>query len=74
MADLARAVACLRISGEHLVPAEVSALLGCEPSAAWAKGEQLPHRRTPTAATFGMWQFEANETEPAISTPRSTRF
>lgn len=65
MAHLARAVASLRIAGEDLVPADVSALLGCDPTRGWAKGDTLGSRRATRTARFGMWTLEAHETESA---------
>src|SRR4051794_30509829 len=65
VADLSRAVAALRVTGEHLVPADVSALLGCEPTKCWANGDTLASHRTTRTARFGLWSLEADETEPA---------
>ncbi len=65
VAELARAVAALRITAEDLVPSEVSALLGCEPTKAWAKGDSLTSPRPTRTASFGMWRLHADETEPA---------
>jgi len=65
MADLARAAAALRITGDDLVPADVTAALGCEPTRSWAKGDMLTSFRTTRTAGFGMWTLQAEETEPA---------
>lgn len=65
MADLARAVASLRVTGENLVPADVSALLGCESTKSWAKGDSLKSHGATRTARFGLWSLEADETEPA---------
>ncbi|GAB4013493.1 DUF4279 domain-containing protein [Nocardioides ultimimeridianus] len=65
MADLARAVASLRITSVDLVPSTISALLGCEPTTSFAKGETLVSRFATRTATFGMWRLQARETEPA---------
>ncbi len=65
MANLARAVACLRIFGEDLVPDDVSALLGSEPTEGWMKGDELISSRAMRIAPIGLWRLEADETEPA---------
>lgn len=66
MAGLARSVATLRIVGDTLVPAEVSALLGCEPTRSHALGDVLSSRRIPArTADFGLWSLEAAEAAPA---------
>lgn len=65
VAELARAVASLRITDEDLVPSEVSALLGCEPTRGWAKGDTLTSFRATRTASFGIWSLHADETEPA---------
>lgn len=65
VAHLARAVATLRIAGEDLVPSDVSASLGCEPTEGWAKGDALASHVTTRAARFGMWMLRADKTEPA---------
>lgn len=65
VAHLARAVASLRVTGEHLVPADVSALLGCEPTNGWAKGDTFTSHGATRTARFGLWSLEADETEPA---------
>lgn len=65
MAELARAVASLRITGEELLPSDVSALLGCEPTKGWAKGDTLTSHGVTRTARFGMWSLQAHETKPA---------
>lgn len=65
MADLVRAVAALRIRGENLVPAEISALMGSEPTTAWAKGDAHTSRGHTRMSGFGLWQLQAEGTEPA---------
>lgn len=64
MAELARAVASLRVVGDDLLPDDVSALLGCAPTKAWAKGDTLTSHGTSRTARFGMWSLQAEETEP----------
>ena len=66
MAELQRAVATLRIKGDDLIPNEVSALLGIEPTKSQTKGEKLPTQcATPRIARFGFWCLGTADTEPA---------
>jgi hypothetical protein len=66
VAELHRAVAALRIVGDELLPEDVTAALGCEPSKKFARGEVLEHPMRPSrTARFGLWSLEAVETEPA---------
>jgi hypothetical protein len=66
MAQVQRSVATLRISGDDLDPAEISRRLGCEPSEAQRKGEQLVGKNTGRVRTAvsGMWRLFALEREP----------
>jgi len=65
MAHLHRAVATLRISGDNLMPSEISVLLGTEPTLAREKGKEW---RTPKGgvriATFGQSHLNASDTKP----------
>jgi hypothetical protein len=63
VAELARAVASLRITGDDLVPAEVTALLGAEPSNSFTRGEPQPLSQRPRQ--FGLWSLQSASTEPA---------
>jgi hypothetical protein len=65
MAKLARALATLRIIGDELVPDEITAALGCEPTRSHARGETLTCRGVTTTARSGMWSLAAEETTPA---------
>lgn len=65
MATVARSVVSLRISGDSLVPEEVSALIGASPDFAYRKGElvhcsggRVAERRT------GLWLQKAEPKEP----------
>lgn len=65
MAHLHRALASLRISGEDLIPSEVTRLLGSEPTHAREKGDNIS--RNPAIVNpskFGQWRLHASETEP----------
>jgi Domain of unknown function (DUF4279) len=66
MAQVQCSVATLRISGDNLDPAEISRRLGCEPSAAQTKGQQLVGKNTGRVRTAvtGMWRLFALEREP----------
>jgi Domain of unknown function (DUF4279) len=61
-----RSAATLRISGDELQPAEITRLLGCDPSAAQTKGEQIIGRKTGSGriASTGMWRLVASRREP----------
>lgn len=67
MAVLFRAVATLRIiGGDDLMPSEISALLGAEPSHSQVKGQKLPTKSSkPRIARFGAWRLAATDTQPA---------
>ena len=64
MAHLARSAATLRIAGDDLVPEEISALLGAEPTHAQCRGQKLPSRSGERIAKFGHWRLEAKDREP----------
>ena len=59
-------MAALRITGDDLVPADVTMALGCEPTRSWAKGDTVtsPQRPRPRTARSGMWTLEADDTSP----------
>ena len=65
MAYLHRSLARLRISGESLLPDEITALLGAKPSRARVKGEPINSRvSNPVLAKIGSCQLAATECEP----------
>jgi Domain of unknown function (DUF4279) len=65
MAHLQRAVATLRIAGDDLVPAEISMLLGTEPTRSKEKGKEwLTPLGETKIATTGQWHLYATDTEP----------
>lgn len=66
MAQVQRSVATLRISGNDLQPAEITRLLGCDPTTAQNKGEQIIGRTTGSIriASAGMWRLVASTREP----------
>ena len=65
MAHLQRAVATLRISGDNLLPDEVSGFLGAGPTVSHAKGQEidLPSGRY-SITKSGIWWLSAADTEP----------
>ncbi len=66
MGAVSRTVVSLRVFGEAVIPAEVTALLGCKPSFSYAKGDLRPSRAGRDASYYqsGMWKIEAAEAEP----------
>jgi hypothetical protein len=64
MAHLNRSKASLRIFGDSLIPAEVTRLLGCEPSQASRKGDLTPRSSGVRVAKHGSWHLQAPDTEP----------
>jgi len=66
MAIISRTVACLRVIGDDLIPAEITGKLGCEPTRQMIKGEPFSWNASgkPRIAKSGMWRLEATEREP----------
>ena len=66
MAHLDRTVATLRIAGDDLQPAEISALLGHAASKQHVKGEVFVGKVTGRSrvAKTGMWRLEATDAVP----------
>lgn len=66
MAQVQRSVVTLRITGDGLVPDEVTRLLGCSPTSAQTKGQVLVGRNTGTStiARAGMWRLKSLPREP----------
>ncbi|MGO1068314.1 DUF4279 domain-containing protein [Lysobacter sp. CA199] len=67
MPSLHHTTACLRIWGEDLIPDEVSALLGTQPSQSQIKGETIwVCKRTgrERIAQTGSWRLKAEDREP----------
>jgi hypothetical protein len=66
MAQVSRSVACLRIIGDSLVPAEITELLQCEPTGAYAKGDTRIVKSTGREVAYprGAWRLQAAEAEP----------
>jgi Domain of unknown function (DUF4279) len=66
MAQLDRSKATLRIMGDALLPDVITRSLGCEPTGAQSKGEELIGKTTGQVrvAKSGMWRLEAASREP----------
>jgi hypothetical protein len=66
MAIISRTVACLRVIGDDLIPADITVKLGCEPTRQMIKGEPFSWNANgkPRIAKSGMWRLEATEREP----------
>ena len=65
MSNLAESMVSLRVAGDSLLPAEVTALLGVEPSLSYQKGEVLPSRSGKEVfRRTGMWSLRAEVRKP----------
>ena len=66
MAQVSRSKASLRFIGDSLVPEEITELLLCKPSAAYAKGDKRKIKATGRTVTYprGAWRLQATEAEP----------
>jgi hypothetical protein len=65
MNQVAKSYGFLRISGEALVPKEISKRLGCEPTRSFQKGDDLADsKKHPTRiATSGVWEVDMGEAD-----------
>ena len=66
MAHVRKSSVSLRITGDDLVPQEITKLLGVEPTLSYAKGDKLLGSKTGPVriAKFGMWSLKALPREP----------
>jgi hypothetical protein len=66
LAQIHGSVATLRIVGDDLIPSEISALLGCNPSSEQRKGQIIVGEKTgqKRVARIGMWRLYAIDCEP----------
>jgi hypothetical protein len=66
MAIISRTVACLRVIGDDLIPADITEKLGCEPTRQMIKGNPFSWNENgkPRIAKSGMWRLDAMEREP----------
>ena len=69
MSEVHHSIVALRISGDDLVPEEITAMLGASPTRAVIKGEKGRHIVGPKVgdvrvARSGIWTLEASDREP----------
>ena len=66
MATINRTVVTLRITGEDLLPEDITNILGCLPTHEQVKGQVFVVNKTKRKRTakFGMWRLEATEKVP----------
>lgn len=66
MAQINKSYASLRISGDDLIPTEISTLLGYEASLVQVKGQVFVGKNTgrERIAKSGMWRVKATDSEP----------
>jgi hypothetical protein len=66
MGSVQKSVATLRIIGHDLIPAEISRMLGCAPTASQTKGDVIVGKTTGTerVARIGMWRLHSADQEP----------
>src|SRR5207249_10872894 len=66
MAAIEKSVVTLRVSGDTLVPAEITQLLGAAPTESETKGQEIVGRTTGhrRIAKGGMWRLCASDREP----------
>ena len=64
MPGLYESFASLRVTGDELDPAEITRLLGAEPSSSQIKGQELTSKSGVRIARVGHWHLEARPTKP----------
>jgi hypothetical protein len=66
MAQLHKSAVTLRISGDDLIPDEITRLLGASPTHAQTKGDKIVGKKTGQVriAKCGMWRLCASDREP----------
>ncbi|WP_239950829.1 DUF4279 domain-containing protein [Dyella terrae] len=66
MGTFERSEATIRVIGDSLNPEEVTALLGCEPTASQRTGEEIVGRTTGAVrvARTGLWRLHAAQRDP----------
>jgi hypothetical protein len=64
MSVLSESRATLRIAGDDLDPAEVTRLLGAEPTMSQTKGEELHFESRMRIAKCGLWRLQAEVAKP----------
>ena len=53
--------ASFSLRADELVPAEVTALLGIAPTAAWARGDVFTNRTGPHEQPWGIWRVDSRK-------------
>ena len=66
MAQVQKSSVILRISGDDLLPHEITKLLGTQPTAAVTKGDKIVGHKTGHVriAKMGMWSLKAKDRKP----------
>jgi len=66
MGEIGHSLATLRLFGDDLMPEEISALLGADPTKACWNGQEIVGRTTGTVriAKIGSWRLSAARREP----------
>lgn len=66
MAQISESHATLRLTGDDLIPEEVTRQLSCEPTKAHFKGQEIVARKTgrKRVASFGSWQLNTEVRAP----------
>lgn len=67
MAHLYESIAALRVSGDDLIPEQISQLLGSTPTTSQIKGQMIQGPKTgqERVAKSGLWVLEATDCKPA---------
>ncbi|WP_024929977.1 DUF4279 domain-containing protein [Methylophilus sp. OH31] len=66
MPQISRSEASLIVTGDNLVPSEITILLGCEPDSSHTKGEKVEINKTGNIriTSSGEWRINAKSREP----------
>ncbi len=59
-----KSTVALRVFSDELEPRQVAALLGCEPSQSYRKGDLVSPGRSTATRKYGMWSLATAEAEP----------
>ena len=61
---MTKSTASLRVSGDDLDPADITQLLGSEPSFSYKNGDLISPGRSTTRRKCGMWLLQSRDAEP----------
>ena len=66
MAQISKSAATLRISGDDLIPSEITNILGCKPTFEQIKDQEIVGKNTghKHIALTGMWRLQAKKYKP----------